>query len=281
GSALFPNPFLLYQRLGGATSLVLNLGGLASEASQNPPVFMGKWPNTSFSHLFLTLTVLSYISFTFVLSQLSRPSLSRPLFKSITTVDNIFLLTLSFTMALGCLASNFSQVPNFKNLVCFPRGTSPSGPLFFWAYIFYLSKIVEFIDTLLIILSGSMKRLSFIHGYHHSMVVIMCYICLESAQSSVPMVLVTNCVVHVVMYTYYLLCTLGMHPKWKKIVKDFQLVQFRLSFLIMAVVVFYHFTASGCSGILSWCFNGAFIVSLLYLFSTFMPRVTPPMPTSS
>ncbi|TYI41171.1 hypothetical protein ES332_A01G001500v1, partial [Gossypium tomentosum] len=281
GSALFPNPFLLYQRLGGATSLVLNLGGLASEASQNPPVFMGKWPNTSFSHRFLTLTVLSYISFTFVLSQLSRPSLSRPLFKSITAVDNIFLLTLSFTMALGCLASNFSQVPNFKNLVCFPRGTSPSGPLFFWAYISYLSKIVEFIDTLLIILSGSMKRLSFIHGYHHSMVVIMCYICLESAQSSVPMVLVTNCVVHVVMYTYYLLCTLGMHPKWKKIVTDFQLVQFRLSFLIMAVVVFYHFTASGCSGILSWCFNGAFIVSLLYLFSTFMPRVTPPMPTSS
>ncbi|KAL1183832.1 hypothetical protein V6Z11_A01G001100 [Gossypium hirsutum] len=239
-------------QLGGATSLVLNLGGLASEASQNPPVFMGKWPNTSFSHRFLTLTVLSYISFTFVLSQLSRPSLSRPLFKSITAVDNIFLLTLSFTMALGCLASNFSQVPNFKNLVCFPRGTSPSGPLFFWAYIFYLSKIVEFIDTLLIILSGSMKRLSFIHGYHHSMVVIMCYICLESAQSSVPMVLVTNCVVHVVMYTYYLLCTLGMHPKWKKIVTDFQLVQFRLSFLIMAVVVFYHFTASGCSGILSW-----------------------------
>ncbi|MBA0758731.1 hypothetical protein Gotri_021702, partial [Gossypium trilobum] len=117
--------------------------------------------------------------------------------------------------------------------------------------------------------SGSMKRLSFLHVYHHSMVVIMCYICLDSAQSSVPMVLITNCVVHVVMYTYYLLCTLGMHPKWKKMVTDFQLVQFRLSFLIMAMLVFYHFTASGCSGILSWCFNAAFNVSLLYLFSDF------------
>ncbi|MBA0705120.1 hypothetical protein Golax_017333 [Gossypium laxum] len=172
-------------------------------------------------------------------------------------------------MALGCLVSIFSQVPNFNTLVCFPRGTSPSGPLFFWAYIFYLSKIVEFTDTLLIILSGSMKRLSFLHVYHHSMVVIMCYICLDSAQSSVPMVLITNCVVHVVMYTYYLLCTLGMHPKWKKMVTDFQLVQFWLSFLIMAMLVFYHFTASGCSGILSWCFNAAFNVSLLYLFSDF------------
>ncbi|XP_012449300.1 uncharacterized protein LOC105772535 [Gossypium raimondii] len=239
---------------------------------KHPKILQFSWENgqtPASSHRFLTLTVLSYISFTFVLSQLSRPSVSRPLLKSIAAVHNIFLLTLSFIMALGCLVSIFSQVPNFNTLVCFPRGTSPSGPLFFWAYIFYLSKIVEFMDTLLIILSGSMKRLSFLHVYHHSMVVIMCYICLDSAQSSVPMVLVTNCVVHVVMYTYYLLCTLGMHPKWKKMVTDFQLVQFWLSFLIMAMLVFYHFTASGCSGILSWCFNAAFIVSLLYLFSDF------------
>ncbi|KAE8703170.1 Detected protein of confused Function [Hibiscus syriacus] len=187
----------------------------------------------------------------------------------------MFLLTLSFVMALGCLVSIFSQVPNFNILVCFPRGTSPSGPLFFWAYIFYLSKIVEFMDTLLIILSGSMKRLSFLHVYHHSMVVIMCYICLDSVQSSFSVVLVTNCVVHVVMYTYYLMCTLGMRPRWKKTVTDFQLMQFWASFLIMAMLIFYHFTAAGCSGILSWCFNAVFILSLLYLFSDFHAKNYP------
>ncbi|OMO75372.1 GNS1/SUR4 membrane protein [Corchorus capsularis] len=92
---------------------------------------------------------------------------------------------------------------------------------------------------------------------------------LDSAQSSFAMVLVTNCVVHVVMYTYYLFCALGMRPKWKKMVTDFQLLQFWASFLIMAMLVFYHFTGAGCSGILSWCFNAFFIVSLLFLFSDF------------
>ncbi|XVF68119.1 hypothetical protein PTKIN_Ptkin10aG0177600 [Pterospermum kingtungense] len=227
----------------------------------------GQTPGSS--HRFLTLIVLSYVSFTFVLSQVSRPSLARPVLKSITTVHNIFLLALSFIMALGCLVSIFSQVPNFNTLVCFPRRTSPSGPLFFWAYIFYLSKIVEFMDTLLIILSNSMKRLSFLHVYHHSMVVIMCYVCLESAQSSFSMVMVTNCVVHLVMYTYYLMCTLGIRPKWKKMVTDFQLMQFWASFIVMVMLVFYHFTGPGCSGVLSWCFNAFFIISLLYLFSDF------------
>ncbi|XWS40319.1 hypothetical protein CRYUN_Cryun18bG0130500 [Craigia yunnanensis] len=224
---------------------------------------MEQWQNSSSSQR------LSYISFTFILSQVSRPSLARPVLKSISAVHNIFLLTLFFIMALGCLVSIFSQVPNFNTLVCFPRRTTPSGPLFFWAYIVYLSKIVEFMDTLLIILSNSMKRLSFLHVYHHSMVVIMCYMCLDCARSSFSMVLVTNCAVHVVMYTYYLMCTLGMRPKWKKMVTDFQLLQFWASLFIMAMLVFYHFTGFGCSGILSWCFNAVFIISLLFLFSDF------------
>lgn len=217
---------------------------------------------------FITLTVLSYIFFTFILS-LSRPSLSRPLLRSISAVHNLFLLTLSFIMALGSFISMLSEVQHFTTLVCFPKGTPPTGPLFFWAYVFYLSKIVEFVDTLLIILSNSMKRLSFLHVYHHSMVVIMCYMCLESAQSSFSMVMFTNCVVHVVMYTYFLMTALGIRPRWKKFVTDFQLLQFWASFLIMAMLVFYHFTGSGCSGILSWCFNAVFIISLLFLFSDF------------
>ncbi|XVE67351.1 hypothetical protein DITRI_Ditri08aG0153700 [Diplodiscus trichospermus] len=97
------------------------------------------------SRRFLTLTVLSYISLTFILSQVSRPSLARPVLKLITAVHSIFLLALSFVMAVGCLVSIFSQVPNFSTLVCFPKRTPPSGPLFFWGYFFYLSKIVEFI----------------------------------------------------------------------------------------------------------------------------------------
>ncbi|KAG8501948.1 hypothetical protein CXB51_002174 [Gossypium anomalum] len=47
---------------------------------KHPKILQFSWENgqtPASSHRFLTLTVLSYISFTFVLSQLSRPSLSR------------------------------------------------------------------------------------------------------------------------------------------------------------------------------------------------------------
>ncbi|KAK8622241.1 hypothetical protein V6N13_117165 [Hibiscus sabdariffa] len=194
----------------------------------------GKWPNSSLLSP-LPHPVLSYISFTIILSQVSRPSLSRPLLKSIVALHNIFFLALSFIMALGCLVSIFSQVPEFNILVCFPRDTSPSRHLFFWAYI------VEFTNTLLIILSGSMERLSFLHVYHARYQ-------LRGACSHVHLLLDVHP---------------GKRPRWNKMVTDFQLLQFWAIFLIMTMFVFYHFTAAGCSGILSWCFNAASILSLL------------------
>ncbi|GLT85946.1 hypothetical protein SLE2022_041130 [Rubroshorea leprosula] len=220
---------------------------------------------------FLSLIVLSYLFFTYLLSQeLSRrPPLPRRLIKSIAAIYNITILTLSLTMAVGCSLSVFSYSPNFQYLICFPKSTTSAGPLFFWAYMFYLSKIVEFMDTLLIIMSNSVKRLTFLHVYHHTMVVTMCYICLSSVQSSFPMVLVTNCLVHVLMYTYYLLTSLGVRPWWKRLVTDCQLLQFWSSFGILALLLYFHFTGPGCSGIWSWCFNMCFISTLLVLFTDF------------
>ncbi|MED6159697.1 hypothetical protein PIB30_044623 [Stylosanthes scabra] len=104
-----------------------------------------------------------------------------------------------------------------------------------WVYIFYLSKILEFMDTLLIILSNSIQRLSFLHVYHHSTVVIMCYIWLQISQTLFPVMLFTNASVHVLMYAYYLSCALGVRPKWKKLVTDVQIMQFYSSFLVLIV----------------------------------------------
>lgn len=223
------------------------------------------------SPLFLTLTVLSYLSLTFLLSNLSLPLLPPTILKRISAVHNLILLALSFTMALGCTLSTFSHAPHLHYILCLPPKTPPRGPLFFWAYVFYLSKILEFIDTFLIILSGSIKRLTFLHVYHHATVVIMCYLWLHSSQSLFPLVLVTNSSVHVLMYTYYLLCALGVRPRWKRIVTECQIVQFQFSFVVLALMLYFHVThkGSGCAGVWGWCFNVVFYSSLLALFSDF------------
>ena len=41
-------------------------------------------------------------------------------------------------------------------------------PIGFVLYIFYLSKILDFLDTVFIILEKRWKQLSFLHVYHHT-----------------------------------------------------------------------------------------------------------------
>lgn len=222
------------------------------------------------SPLFLTLTVVSYLSLTVLLSNLQLPFIQPSLLKSISAVHNLFLLVFSFTMALGCSLSTISHAPHFHWVICLPPQTPPTGPLFFWAYMFYLSKILEFVDTLLIIASNSTRRLTFLHVYHHAAVVIMCYLWLQTSQSMFPLVLVTNASVHVLMYAYYLSCALGVRPKWKRLLTECQIAQFICSFVVLGMMLYYHFTGLGCSGVWpGWCFNTVFYSSLLALFLDF------------
>ncbi|KAJ4839091.1 hypothetical protein Tsubulata_037196, partial [Turnera subulata] len=222
------------------------------------------------SPLFLALTVSTYLSLTLLLSHISIPSVPSPILRALTALHNLVLLALSLTMAIGCSLSIVFHAPNVEYIICYPRNTQPKGPLFFWSNIFYLSKIVEYVDTLLIILSKSRRRrLTFLHVYHHATVVVMCYISMATSQSLFPGVLVINSTVHVIMYFYYFLCAIGIRPKWKKFVTDCQIVQFFSSFAIMAWIFFYHFSGSGCSGIWGWCFDAVFIASLLVLFLDF------------
>lgn len=48
-----------------------------------------------------------------------------------------------------------------------------------------------------------------------------------------------------------------------------QIIQFVFSFGVSVVMVYYHFTGLGCSGIWGWCFNAGFNASLLALFVDF------------
>ncbi|XP_065870073.1 uncharacterized protein [Euphorbia lathyris] len=225
------------------------------------------------SPIFLTLVVTSYLSITLFISRSAsnRSFSTNPgLLRTIAALHNLILLSLSLIMAIGAALSIVMLSPTWDSVACFPINTKPKGPLFFWVYVFYLSKIFEFMDTLLIILgNNSKRRLTFLHMYHHSTVVVMCYIGLYTAQSMFPGVLMTNSIVHVMMYFYYFLCTLGIRPRWKKFVTDCQIWQFFSSFGTMACIFYYHFTGTGCSGILGWCFDAVYIASLLVMFLDF------------
>ncbi|GAB2279461.1 hypothetical protein Dimus_014100 [Dionaea muscipula] len=247
---------------------------------EHPSVRTFEWKNgetPAASLEFLTLTVTTYLTLTFLLVRLQSTTALLPsaVLRPISTLHNLTILLLSLLMTLGCTLSSLTHLPHLHHVFCFPTSVTPPpprrGPIFFWAYVFYLSKILEFVDTLLIIVSGSsIRRLSFLHVYHHATVVVMCYLWLETAQSLFPVALVTNSTVHTIMYSYYLLCGLGIRPSWKRLVTDCQILQFVFSFLVSGVMLYYHFWKKmGCSGIWAWCFNALFNASLLYLFLDF------------
>ncbi|KAJ4978795.1 hypothetical protein NE237_009575 [Protea cynaroides] len=134
--------------------------------------------------------------------------------------------------------------------------------VFFWAYVFYLSKILKFIDTARIPLSPSTnKQLTFLHVYHRVVVVVMWYLWLHTSQSLLPVALITNASVHTMMWGYYVLCSLGRRPPWKRLETDFQIFQF----VFIHVMLWFHFSGCGCCGIWVWCFDALFNASLLAL----------------
>ena len=112
-----------------------------------------------------------------------------------------------------------------------------TAKVFWW---FYISKIVELLDTFFFIAKGNYRQLSFLHIYHHSTMVYFWWIGARYAAggNSVPAAMI-NSSVHVVMYTYYFLAAFGPRFKkylwWKKYLTMLQLGQF-LTIIALAVV---------------------------------------------
>ena len=117
-----------------------------------------------------------------------------------------------------------------------------AGPVYFVAYIYYLSKYVELLDTCILALKG--KTMSFLHVFHHAVMPIMCWLWLQQRQSLHEIALLTNTSIHVIMYYYYFLSSIGKPPKWKKLVTQSQILQFVFRYCIL-FFLFSRFFLSG------------------------------------
>ncbi|CEL95413.1 unnamed protein product [Vitrella brassicaformis CCMP3155] len=96
-------------------------------------------------------------------------------------------------------------------------------------WLFYVSKVVDFFDTVFIVVRGKWRQLSFIHVYHHLMTFVVYWISVQTAyDSDIYLTIAANSFVHVVMYFYYLMRTLDVPvPRViKKNITNLQILQF-------------------------------------------------------
>ncbi|KAJ2081016.1 Fatty acyl-CoA elongase/Polyunsaturated fatty acid specific elongation enzyme [Coemansia sp. S100] len=169
------------------------------------------------------LGMVVYLGTIFGIQYLMR---SRKPFKltRLAQVHNLFLTLISLVLLIlyvEKLAPILSEGGLFYSVCDVRAWTQPLELLY---YLNYLTKWIEFTDTVFLALKK--KPLQFLHVYHHTLTMVLCFTQLNGATSVSWVVITLNLFVHVIMYFYYFLASCGIHPWWKKYVTTLQIVQF-------------------------------------------------------
>ena len=96
--------------------------------------------------------------------------------KDLVPAHNLVLCIGSLVMFCGCLkevVQRSIEEGDASWLLCEDPATKPRGPLWFWSYVYYLSKYYELLDTGLQLVRGKYPPHYLLHSYHHAGVIFM------------------------------------------------------------------------------------------------------------
>lgn len=139
---------------------------------------------------------------------------------------NLYLVRAAAILISKNLGTIHCSIPDYTD--------SPYGMFeAFSTYLYYISKVVDLLDTVFMVLRKKFNQITFLHVYHHTIMVFIGW--LFTAYSPGGHVIyfgIINCFVHVIMYSYYLVTALypeyGRSAWWKKHLTQMQMVQFVL-----------------------------------------------------
>jgi len=190
-------------------------------------------------------------------------------------IHNVILVISSAVMLTGVLWESMRRLASEGTfswplfLLCEHQTSSTaSGALYYWSYIYYLSKYYELLDTVLQLARGKPPPHFALHVYHHAFVMFMAWGWCETKQSLQFIGLAFNTAVHVVMYSYFLQRTItGAVPRWKTFVTLFQIIQFSFSMLATIATLFIIYVQKyECAGMTALFWNVLFNITLLHSF---------------
>nr|XP_012154326.1 PREDICTED: elongation of very long chain fatty acids protein AAEL008004-like isoform X2 [Megachile rotundata] len=98
---------------------------------------------------------------------------------------------------------------------------------------YYLCKLVELLDTVFFVLRKKQRQISFLHVYHHALMPFCSWVGIRYVPGGHSTLLgVINSFIHIIMYSYYMLTSIGPHMYkyvwWKKYLTTLQLIQFSI-----------------------------------------------------
>jgi fatty acid elongase 3 len=189
---------------------------------------------------------------------------------------NIFLCVLSLAMTLGTLVEVILAVNRFGLQDTYCSGVNTGRPnvfftgrIWFWGFIFYLSKYYELLDTLFIV--AKRRPLTFLHVYHHIVIIALALGFMRSRMTFYLNGIITNATIHTFMYYYFWQQSLGRNVWWKKYLTKAQIVQFfwgLSSFLPYPIVCGTQFSLDAIVT-RQWLANQLVMISFILLFTHF------------
>lgn len=145
--------------------------------------------------------------------------------KSVIVVYNAICVLLAGYVVVGILLYKLETPGSFA---CNPLDTSKRGQqMAFIFWVFYAQKYWEFLDTWFYILRRSFRQVTFLHLFHHSSITLVVGAIVRfdfSGDMYLPVFL--NAVVHVLMYSHYLLTACGIKSWWRPYLTSLQITQF-------------------------------------------------------
>ncbi|RKP35598.1 ELO family, partial [Dimargaris cristalligena] len=156
-------------------------------------------------------------------------------FTTFVVLHNLLLCVYSavtFYHAVTTLHQRVQNEYSWHGVLCDTEEKFWRSGLYYWGYLFYLSKYYEIIDTIIILLKG--RRSSTLQTYHHSGAILCMWAGIQFRSIPIWIFVVFNSLVHTIMYFYYLCTTVGLHPPGKPYITFMQITQFLLG-IFMAV----------------------------------------------
>jgi len=229
----------------GATELgstVVSWARTGSDVPAVPPT--AAWPLARadvmliIAYGYLALVALG----SFIMSRKGMEPVKLPNLQKLYNIVQVILCTYMFVTA------GFLAVTNGYTLLPCNPFNAHQPPIGSVLWLFYVSKVLDFMDTLFIILGQKWGQLSFLHVYHHWSIYQIYWVNLwVGYDGDIYLTIVLNGFIHSVMYSYYLCSSqkgsaLGAFAKAvKPYITSMQLLQF---FIMIAQACY--LMATGC-----------------------------------
>jgi len=186
--------------------------------------------------------------------------------KQAMRIYNVVQIVLCGYMVWGLLPC--IGLPNFCGI---NSGFDERGEWF--VFVHYLSKYLDWFDTLWIILNKKRSQLSFLHLYHHATIVMVWGFLLDQnvGSGTIRYGAWVNSLTHVIMYSHYLWTSFGLKNPFKKYITLWQITQF-YSCLVHAFAVLFLETTTVHG--FAWI-QVIYQLTMVYLFSYQLSWVPP------